>query len=120
MTHVISLTKYEHEVLPKFRAQLGHAESVEDVKKFFVAAVQELLSLATGGELVADYEDIKLQPDDAPYYTLNKNILDSVPIKALGASDLSAVMQRIAEQAAHHHNHLAKHNEKTNLKIFHH
>ena len=60
MTKMMSLTKYEHQVIPKLRDQLNQSESVEDVKKFFIGNIQELLSLATGGDLTADYEDILL------------------------------------------------------------
>jgi hypothetical protein len=113
----MSLTKHEHEVLPKLRDQLNHAESVEDVKKFFINVVQEFLGLATAGSLAANYEDISLVPDQTPYYSLASSVAESDAIKSLGASDLDAILQRLAEQAAHRHHHLAKNNEKTKLKI---
>ena len=117
MTQMISLTKYEHQVLHKLRDQLNQSESVEDVKKFFVATVQELLELATDGNLKADYEDIALQPQQAPYYSLAARLQNSDAIKALANSDLDAVLGRLAEQAAHRHKHLEKNPLKTNLKI---
>ncbi len=120
MTQMMSLNKYEHLVIPKFREQLNQAESVEDVKKFFVGTVQEFLGLATDGTLSANYEDISLIPDAQPPYMLASEVTDSSAMKALEASDLCAVLQRIAEQASHRYKHLAKNNLKTNLKIKHH
>ena len=117
MTQMMSLTKYEHQVLPKLRDQLNQSESVEDVKKFFISTIQEFLELATEGNLSADYEDISLLPDQSPYYSLSSQIMDSAAIKELGDSDLDAVLQRLAEKAAHRHQHLSKNNTKTNLKI---
>lgn len=117
MTQMMSLTKYEHQVQPKLRDQLNQSESVEDVKKFFVATIQEFFELATDGKLAIDYDDVSLLPDEEPYYSLSGKVLDSTAIKEMGDSDLNAVLQRLAEQAAHRHQHLAKNNTKTNLKI---
>jgi hypothetical protein len=117
MNQMVSLTKYEHQVLPKLRNQLNQSESVEDVKKFFISTIQELLGLATEGNLSAEYEDISLTPEQAPYYSLSPKIVANDAIKELGYSDLNAVLQRLAEQAAHRHQNLTKNNLKTNLKI---
>lgn len=117
MTQMMSLTKYEHQILPKFREQLNQAESVEDVKKFFVGTIQEFLELATEGDLAANYEDITLHPGKTPSYALASAVKDNVAIKALADSDLNAVLQRMAEQASHRYIHLSKNNVKTNLKI---
>jgi len=117
MTQMMSLTKYEHQVLPRLRDQLNQSESVEDVKKFFVATVQDFLSLATEGNVSADYDDISLSPGETPYYTLSSQLADHASIKALADSDLEAVLKRLAEQASHRHAHLMKNNTKTNLKI---
>lgn len=117
MTQMMSLTKYEHQVVPKLRDQLNQSESVEDVKKFFISTIQEFLELATEGSLSAGYEDIALIPEQAPYYSLSSQIVDSSAMKELEDSDINAVLQRLAEQAAHRHQHLSKNNTKTNLKI---
>ena len=114
---MMSLSKYENQVLPKLRDQLNQAESVEDAKKFFVGTIQELISLATDGNVSADYEDISLAPDQEPYYTLSSNLTDNSAIKALENSDLHAILSRLAEQASHRYKHLEKNNSKTNLKI---
>ena len=117
MTEMMSLTKHEHQVLPKLRDQLNQSESVEDVKKFFISTIQEFLELATEGNLSVDYEDITLLPEQEPYYALSQQVVDSKEIKDLEDSDLKAVLKRLAEQAAHRHQHLTKNNAKTNLKI---
>jgi len=117
MNQETSLTKYEHQVSPKLRDQLNRSESVEDVKKFFTGIVQEFLSLATNGNLSANYEDISLLPEQQPYYSLSTHIMDNIAFKELEHSDLDFILQRMAEQAAHRHKHLMKNNTKTKLKI---
>ena len=117
MTQMISLTKYEHKVLPKLRDQLNQAESVEDVKKFFIGTVQNFLTLATENNLSADYNDISLLPDKTPYYSLQSQITSNIAFKELADSDLNAVLQRLAEQAAKRYKNLSKNKTKTNLKI---
>ncbi len=117
MTDMMSFSKYEHQVLPKLRDQLNQAESVEDVKKFFVGVIQEFLNLATDGDVTADYEDISLLPEQDPCYALSPQLTNSTEIKALANSDLNAILTRLSEQAANRYKHLAKNNTKTNLKI---
>ena len=117
MTQMMSLTKYEHQVLPKLRDQLNQAESVEDVKKFFIGTIQEFLALATDGNVSANYEHISLLPEQTPFYSLAPQVTNSEALKGLGDSDLTAVLHRLAEQAANRHKHLTKNNTKTNLKI---
>lgn len=117
MTKMMSLSKYEHQVLPKLRDQLNQAESVEDVKKFFVGTIQEFLGLATDGSVNADYEDISLLPEQDPCYALAPGLTDDAALKALANSDLNAILSRFSEQAANRYKHLAKNNTKTNLKI---
>jgi len=117
MTKMMSLTKYEHQVIPKLRDQLNQSESVEDVKKFFIGNIQELLALATGGDLTADYEDILLLPDQQPYYSLAPQLAGNDALLALADSDLNAVLARLAEQAANRYKHVEKNNSKTKMKI---
>ncbi|GBE09065.1 hypothetical protein BMS3Bbin11_01011 [bacterium BMS3Bbin11] len=117
MTKMMSLSKYEHKVLPGLRDQLNQAESVEDVKKFFVDTILKFLSLATDGNTIAEYEDISLVPDQEPYFSLTPQLSNDIAIKELANSDLDAILGRLAEQAANRYKHLAKNNTKTNLKI---
>jgi hypothetical protein len=44
MTKQIFFSKYEQKVLPNFRQKINEAESTEDVKKFFIYTVKELLA----------------------------------------------------------------------------
>ena len=117
MTQMMSFTKYEHQVMPKFRDQLNQAESVEDVKKFFVATIQDFLHKATEGKLNAAYEDISLLTAEQPGYSLESNIKDSTEMKEMDNSDINAILKRLAEHAVHRYIHLDKNNIKTNLKI---
>lgn len=117
MTRMMSFTKYEHQILPKYRDQLNQAESVEDVKKFFIATIQDFLHLATEGKLTVDYAEISLQPEKQPGYSLEPAIQNSSEMKEMKNSDVNAVLKRLAEQAVHRYKHLAKNNTKTNLKI---
>ena len=117
MTQMMSFTKYENQILSKYRDQLNQAESVEDVKKFFVGTIQELLELATEGSLTADYEDISLLPDQEPCFSLEPKVKNSNEMKEMENSDINAVLKRFAEQATHRYKHLSKNNTKTKLKI---
>lgn len=117
MTTNIPLSVFEKQVLPKLRNQLNHAESEEDVKKFFVETVERLLSMATGRSASPQYDDIVLVPEEEPYYRLAPGLLNSEAVQALNNSNFEAVMKRLAEPAAHRYKHIAKHPEKTNAKI---
>ena len=117
MTQMMSFTKYEHQVLPKYRDQLNQAESVEDVKKIFVGTIQEFLELATEGSLKVAYEDISLLPNEPPGYSLEPQINNSSEMKGMENSDVNAILNRLAEQAAHRYKHISKNNSKTNMKI---
>jgi hypothetical protein len=99
------------------RNQLNHAESEEDVKKFFVETVERLLSMATGRGVTPKYNDIMLVPEKSPWYRIAPDLLNSEALKALRSSDFDAVMKRLAEPAAHRYQHVAKHPEKTRSKI---
>lgn len=117
MTTNISLSKYEKQVLPKFRDKLNQSESEEDVKKFFVETIERFLSLAIDGPVKSQYGDIQLVPEKSPYYLISPELLNQQTMQSLQNSDLNAVLKRIAEPAAHRYLHLAKHPEKTNSKI---
>ena len=117
MTTNISLSKYEKQVLPKFRDKLNQSESEEDVKKFFVETVERFLSLATDVTVRTHNEDIRLVPEQSPYYYISAELLNLDAMRPLQQSDLTSVLKRIAEPAAHRYQHLAKHPEKTKAKI---
>lgn len=117
MTTNISLSKFEKQVLPKFRDKLNQSESEEDVKKFFVETIERLLSLAIDAKVDTQYGDIQLVPETSPYYHITPELLNREALQTLQNSDLTAVLKRIAEPAAHRIMHLSKHPEKTNSKI---
>lgn len=119
MTKIASFTKLENEVLPKFRDSMAKARSTEDVRKFFVYAMLEVLNGAladTGLELA--YEDIRLTPGEAPGYVLPR--LGGHPAYAALAekSDLAAILERFATAAGNRFKRLEKNPEKTEAKMF--
>ena len=118
MTRQISFTKHEHKVLPNFRSKFNKAESTEDVKKFFVYTVMELMNNVFDGELKFEYEDCALKTDCAPFYSLSERILSSDAFQPVWTeSDLQRVLYRLAESATHRYRHLRKSPEKTESKI---
>ena len=118
MTKQISFSKYEQKVLPNFRQKISTAESTEDVKKFFVYTVQELVESIFAGKIDFEYEDIKLMPGKEPYFLLSKQLVSSNEFKSVwDESDLSHLLSRLAETAVNRYKHLQKHHEKTESKI---
>ena len=118
MSRQSSYTRLEKQVVAGLREKLNHAESVEDVKKFFVQAVQGLLQQVFGDQLTIRYEDVSLQPDRSPYYALHGELVSSPLLQSeFGQSDLDEILRRIAQQAAHRHTHLAGNPAKTQAKI---
>jgi hypothetical protein len=118
MTKQISFTKAEHKVLPGFRQKINHAESTEDVKKFFVQTFKDLFEDVFGGEMKFRYEDFNLRLDRAPHYTLSDRVLSSKNIKSVWKeSDLSRVIARLAESAMHRYKHLENNPQKSENKI---
>lgn len=118
MSRQASYTKYEREITAEFRDRLNHAESDEDVRKFFVAAAGQLFEKAFNGQVEPHYEDIVLTPGRAPYYELRGELASSALIAdAIRHSDIDDILARLAEQASHHFKHEAGNPAKTNLKI---
>ncbi len=118
MTKQLSFTKIENELLPKFRKTIGSAESTEDVKKFYVYTIQELLNKVFAGTIKFDYNDISLTPDDNPSFSLNKQLYDMENFTTVWyASDLPHVVARFTESCVNHYHHLEKNRAKTESKI---
>ena len=69
-----SFTKFEHQVVPRYRDHLNHAESVEDVRKFFVYAVRELFKCIFEDRVRVAYEDIRLKPDAATPFIISAEL----------------------------------------------
>jgi len=112
-----SFSKHENELAHNFRNKLNHAESSEDVKKFFNYTIQELLTQALGEGIEIRYEDIALGAGGSGY-TLSGRLQTDPSFSALTkTSDINAIIQRFAESAQHRVRHLEGHPEKTQSKI---
>jgi len=118
MTKQLSFTKQENEMLPDFRQKLNIAESTEDVKKFFVYAVKNLLESIAPDKIRCVYEDVALRVDREPHFKLSPQLLASREFIAVWeGSDLPHVLSRLAKSAVNRYNRLEKHSEKTGAKI---
>lgn len=113
-----SYTKYENEVIHKYRDNLNHAESVEDVKKFFSYTMQELMHKVFNGQLAMNYEDVQLNPDAGDLFTISENLRRQGDFDHVWTvSDLPSIISRMASSAVNRFNHLQGHPEKTNSKF---
>lgn len=121
MTYVRSFTRVERELMHHYRDQLNHAESEEDVKKFFARTVRQLLNSALDGATAVHDTDVALKPEASPYFEVSQRVKDNDTFRTLKQhSDLMAVLKRFAKPAIKHHQHLSGHPEKTKAKIRHH
>lgn len=118
MSRQLSFTKIENELRPDFRQKMSKAESTEDVKKFFVYTAMKLMKEVFGDDIKLEYDDIVFVPSAAPYYRINDDITEMDRFKSIWEeSDLPQVLNRFAESAANHFNHLTKNPDKTESKI---
>jgi hypothetical protein len=118
MTERLSFTKYENEYLPGFRQKINEAESTEDVKKFFVYTMRDLLRSVLQGNMDIQYEDVWLKPHAKAPYAVSERLLSTNTFQSLWSrSDLPRVMGRFAEAATRRYRRLEKHREKTDAKI---
>ena len=118
MSKQLSFTKIEKELLPEYRKKIGTAESTEDVKKFFVYIVMELLNRAYDDKIQFEYNHICLDPNNSPYYCLDSKITsqdDFAPV--WDNSDLSHIVSRFTDTALNHYKYLSKNPAKTESKI---
>ncbi len=118
MAKIRSFTKYENKVVPRLRQNLNMAESTEDVKKFFVYAVKEFMEDAVEGKMDIRYEDISLNPEREPHYSISERLSDNPEFDALRKdSDLGQVLARMAESAMKRYKYLQRNPDKTEVKI---
>lgn len=121
MTYVRSYSHVERELIHHFRDQLNHAESEEDVKKFFSQTIQHLLKKVLNNEVSVEDGDAMLKPGTSPYYEISDRLAGMAVFQELRRhSDINAVLRRFAEPAVKHCRHLRGHPEKTESKIRHH
>jgi hypothetical protein len=118
MSRQISFTKIEKELLPEYRQKIGSAESTEDVKKFFVYIVMELLNRAYDDKILFEYNDICLTPAKSPHYYINTNVTSSDDFASVWEnSDLSHIVLRFTDTAMNHYAHISQNPAKTEAKI---
>ncbi len=116
MTKRISFTKHLNKLLPKFRENMSSAESTEDVKKFFLYAVKELLEEILEKEIDIAKDDIVLAPEKPPFYKISPQLISELK-EVWKESDLPHLIEKLAESATGRYRHLEKHPEKTESKI---
>ena len=79
---------------------VGDADKIRRVASRIIAAKKDDKHVVVAVSAMGDTTDRLIE--------LASQVTDDVAIKALTDSDLSAVLQRIAEQAAHRYKHLTK------------
>lgn len=115
----ISFTKAENAVRHEFWQNLNNAESTEDIKKFFVYAVQDLIEFAFNERVTVEFDDIRLMPEQDDGFVLSDNLRHNKDIaEALESTDLHAILVRFAATAIKHYRHLDRHRDKTESKMF--
>lgn len=118
MTRQTSFTKHERKVLPDFRQKINNSESTEDVKKFFSYTVTSLLKEILPEEVTPEFEDIWLAPGSRPPYRVSGRLMKTPEFsRTWQNSDLSKMLERLAETALNRYRRLEKHPEKTDSKI---
>ena len=118
MTRQLSFSKYENALLPEFRQKINHAESAEDLKKFFAYTAKELFENVFAGKIVFEYDDVAFRPEDDPHYKVSERLFAKEDFKSVwNDSDLPHVIARFVKPALNRYKHLEKHPEKTDAKI---
>ena len=118
MTRQISFTKFENLSLHDFRKKLSHAESTEDVKKFYVYTMQDLFNRVFSGKIDLEYGDVVLHPDQVPSFSFNERIQGMEDFTSVwNSSDLPHIISRFTDSALKNLKHLEKNPAKTESKI---
>ena len=118
MTTQLSFTKIENELLPEYRRKVGSAESTEDVKKFYVYTIRDLLRQVFAGKIDPDYDEIALHPGQQPAFVFSAGLSGNADfISIWNSSDLPNVVARFTETAVNHYRRLEKNPQKTEAKI---
>lgn len=115
-----SFSKIEQDVRHTFRNNLNTADSTEDVKKFFVYAVQDVIEQVFQGKLEITFDDIWLDQDTEAGFVINKTLKSNPEFHQLTEnSDILQIIARMAEKANAHIIHLEqKHPDKTEAKMY--
>jgi hypothetical protein len=118
MTRQQSFTKIENELLPRFRKQVGEAESTGEVQKFFRHCIRELFAQASDGRVSPADEDIDLLTEGQETFRIGERVRCTAGFAEIWeGSDLAQIVSRFAEAARNRFRHLAKNPEKTEAKI---
>jgi hypothetical protein len=119
MTGTSSLTKHENELSRSLRQRVNSAEGVLDVQNAFAAFVKDILTRATGAEVVLDEGDVRVDPAAADGFSLGPGITANKDYaRFLEHSDLSAILRRQAVDAVNRINHLKKNTVRAEAKMF--
>jgi len=119
MSNNASFTKIENDLAPALRQSVNTAESIADVQLAFATFVREALSRLTGEDVVLDEGDVRVDPQVAEGFVLGPGILESETYaKFLKHSDLLAILRRQAEDPVKRINHLDRHTERAEAKMF--
>jgi hypothetical protein len=118
MKQPLSYTRFENELLPRFRKQISEAESTEEMKNFFSYSIQELFRLVFSGQIEVRDTDVRLSPEKQPPFELSEEISSNeIFMSVWNTSDLSNIITRFSEAAMHHYLRLVKNMQKTEGKI---
>jgi hypothetical protein len=120
MAKIKSFSKIEREVQHVYRNNLNIADSNEDVKKFFAYAALDLFDRVFEGRVIANFEDIRLDPGAETGFKLGANLLANLEFtRTYRNSDMATILQKLAESGSNHIKHLEdKHPDKTEAKIY--
>lgn len=119
MTGTSSLTKHENELSRSLRQRVNSAEGVLDVQNAFAEFLRDILSRATGAEVVLDEGDVRVDPAAPDGYRLGPGITANKDYaKFLEHSDLPAILRRQAVDAVNRINHLKKNTVRAEAKLF--
>jgi len=119
MTDKTSLTKHENELSRALRQRVNSAESALDVQNAFAEFLREMLSRATGTEVVLDEGDLRVDPEVEDGFVLGPGITANKDYAAfLEHSDLLAILRRQATDCVNRINHLDRRTVKTEAKMF--
>ncbi|MFZ5757195.1 MAG: hypothetical protein ACOY3X_09845 [Pseudomonadota bacterium] len=119
MTDQRSFTRFENELVHRYRRDVAAAGSMAEVRQCFSRTVCELLAKAGNDAVRCRHEDVTLLPAAEPGYALSAAITGQAAYQRLAKdSDLGAILARLAGPAMHRHAHLARHPEKTNTNSY--
>ncbi|MEJ2764932.1 hypothetical protein VV869_13320 [Photobacterium sp. MCCC 1A19761] len=120
MTTQVSFSKLEKSYTPDFRNKISTARNTNEVYNAFCHTVASMFNELTDSHKFRE-TDIDFYPERDCHYELGTSMLCEPLIQeCLETSDLSRILDDMAQTATNRHTHLMKHPEKTNAKIMRH